>query len=95
MQDAVADATLVDYLERSGADLVEVLARLRWSEQREVTSYVARSLERVVHCGEVLAQQRALSVTMRQPQVLKRGDMAEIPDQRAHQGGVDAFEVVV
>ena len=95
MRRAVADAALVDHLERSGANLVEVLAGLRGTEQREVAP-AARGVSKASYIrGEVLTQQRALAVTVHEPQVLVCRDVREVPDQRAHQRGVDALEVGV
>ena len=95
VQRAVADTALVDHLERSGANIVEIFARLRGTEQREVAPHRPGGLERVVHRGEVLVQERALAVTVHEPQVLVRRDVREVPHQRAHQRGVDALEVGV
>jgi hypothetical protein len=67
VQDAVADAALVDHLERSGANVLQVLTGLRRSQQRKVTPDRARRFERVVHRREVLAQERPVAETMHQP----------------------------
>ena len=52
-------------------------------------------LERVVDLRQVGAQQRPAAVAVRQPQVLERRDVAEVPDERAHQRRVDALEILL
>ena len=84
VQEAVADAALLDHLERPRADLLEVLARLAGSQERKITAVRARCLERVVDIGEVVVEQRPAAVAVDEPQVLERGDVAEVPHERAH-----------
>jgi hypothetical protein len=53
VQHAVSDAAFIDDLECPRANLLEVLARLRRSQQREVAPHRARGLERVIHRRQV------------------------------------------
>ena len=92
---AVADAAFGGHLERPLTDLGQVFAGLGRTQEVELAAAGARGLERVIDVGEVLAEQRPPAVAVSDPEILERRDVAEIPDERAHQLGVDAFEVVV
>ena len=74
---------------------VEVVARGVRPEERELAAAGARRLERVVDVGQIVAEHGLVAIAMDQPQVLERGDAPEVPDQRAHQRGVDPLEVSV
>jgi hypothetical protein len=58
----------------------------------ELAAPRARGLEGVVEVREILAQQLRAGLAA-DPQVLERGDVAEVPGERAHQGVVHAVEV--
>ncbi len=89
----VLDATLVDDIERAVADLLQVLARLPGAQERQFAPTGPRSLEGVIDLGEVLAQQPPAAEAVDHPQVFERGDVSEVPDERAHQGRVNPFEI--
>ena len=73
----------------------EVGERLVAAQVREVAALGARRLERVVDLGQLRSHQGEAAAAVREPQVLERGDVAEIPDERAHQRRVDALERAV
>jgi hypothetical protein len=91
----IARAAIGRYLEYPLAHLGEIFARLRTSQERQFPAAGSRGLKRVVHLGQVLAQQRQTAEAMGQPQVLKRGDVPQIPDQRAHQRGMNLLKILV
>jgi hypothetical protein len=66
--------------------------RLGAAQVGEIGSLRARGLGRVVDLGEVGAQQLEAGLAAN-PEVLERGDVAEVPDQRTHQRVVLAVEV--
>ena len=85
----------LDHLERPLADLLEVVARLGRPQERQVAAAGARGLEGVVDIGQLLAQQRLAAEAMHDPEVLEGGDVAQVPDQRAHQRGVDPLQLLI
>ena len=85
----------VEHLERALADLGEVGQRLAAVEQGEVAADGARRLEGVVHRRQLRVQQRLAAVAVDEPEVLVGRDVAEVPDQGAHQRGVRGLDVGV
>ena len=75
------------------ANRLEVAGQLVVAQVAQLAAMRARRLEGVVHLREVLAQQLGAGLAAH-PQVLERGDVAEIPGERAHQRVVDAVEVL-
>ena len=92
---AVADAPALDHVERPLADLLKVIPGLGRPQEREVAAAGARRLERVIDVGQLLAQERLSAEAMHDPEVLEGGDVAEVPDQRAHQRRVDLLQLLV
>ena len=95
MDQAVAAALFVEHVEHRVADLGEVVTRGVGPQELEVSALGAGCLERVVDLGEALAEHWPPAVAVHQPQILERRDVTEIPHERAHQGRVDALEIVV
>ena len=93
--DPVADALLGDHLERPGPDLGQILACLAGAEEGQRAPAGPRGLEGVVDVGQLLVQQGPAAQPVHDPQILEGRDVAEVPDQRAHQRGMDALQVGV
>ncbi len=91
----VAEAVPRDRLGRAGADSRQIVPRLGRSERLDFPAHRAWRLERVVALRQVWPQQLEARVAMGQPQVLVGGDVAEIPDERAHDRRVHALQVLV
>ena len=91
----IADALALEHRDGTLADGVEVLPRRRGPQERQLAAARSRRLERVVDLGQVAAEHRLAAEAMDEPQVLERGDVPEVPDERAHQRRVDALEVLV
>ena len=85
----------VEQLERASARLGHVLERLGAPEVGQVAALGPRGLGGVVDVRELGPEWRQRARPLRQPEILERRDVAEIPDERAHQRVVDAVEVLV
>jgi hypothetical protein len=70
--------------EHAAADLVHDAATLAQPGKRQRAALAARVLERVVHAGHFHEFDRAVEVSG-EPELLEMGDMAQIPQDRAHQ----------
>src|SRR4051794_14758615 len=77
-------AVAVRRLDHTRPHLVEVGARAGGVEQLDVAADAARRLERVVARRELGMQQRPAGEAMHEPELLVRGDVREVPDERAH-----------
>ncbi len=77
------------------AHLLEVALGLRPAQIGQLAAARSRGLEGVVDLGELGVQERQAPVAVSQPEILEARDVAEVPDERAHQRGVNAFEILV
>ncbi len=93
VEDAITDALLLDHLQRAGADLLEILPGLVRAQIGKIAAVRPRGLKCVVDLGEILTQQGPSAEAVDQPQVLEGRDVPEIPDQWAHQRGMDPLQV--
>ncbi len=73
-----------EHVERAVADPVEIRQRPRPVEQLDLGAHGARGLERVVGRGQVGVQQGLAGQAVDAPEVLVCGDVAQVPDERAH-----------
>ena len=94
VQQAVAHPLGLGQLPHARTDLGQVLVRLGAAQVRKIATLPARRLEGVVDLCEVPAQHRLAPEAVDEPQVLERGDVAEVPHERAHQLGVHPLEVL-
>jgi hypothetical protein len=83
------------HLEHLGADVGQVGPRLGALEDRQVSAHPAGVVEGVVDAVEVQVVGRAAGDLAQQPQLLEVADVADIPDQRAHDPVVLAVHGVV
>ena len=86
---------VVQYGESPVSDVRHVGQRPLAVEQLDVAAHCAWRLERVVGGRELLVQQRPAAQPVDRPQVLVRGDVREVPDQRAHDRVERAMDDVV
>ena len=91
----IADPVALEHRDGAVADGVEVRARLGGTQERQLAAARSGRLERVVDLGQVGSEHRLAAEATDEPQVLEGGDVAEVPDERAHQRRVDALEVLV
>ncbi len=84
----------VEHRQRPSAHPLHQGNGLNAAQVRELAPVGARRLEGVVDVGEVGAQQFEPGLPS-DPEVLERGDVPEVPDERAHQRVVNAIEIVV
>ena len=75
--------------------LVEIIARLSTIEYRELTATPAWIVKRVVKLVSCDVMGGAAVEPTQKPQLLEVGDVAHVPDNRAHDRGVLFVEVVV
>ena len=85
----------IELLAGALTDLRKVVPGLPRAQVRDIAPPRPWGLERVVDVGELLAQQRASAEAVDQPQIFERRDVAEVPDERAEDRRVDAFEIGV
>ena len=94
MEQPVAGPALLGQLAHPRPHGRQVLVRLRAAEVGKVAPLPAWRLEGVVDLCKVAAQHRLAPEAVHEPQVLERGDVAEVPDEGTHQLGVDPLEVL-
>ena len=85
----------IEHRERPVADLVQIGERLLRTEVGQVAAVGAGRLGRVVDLPEALARGPQPADVLAEPEVLERGDVAQVPDQRAHQRVVDPVQVLL
>jgi hypothetical protein len=85
----------IEHLERAGTRTDHELERLSPPQIGKVAAIRTGRLGSVVHDREIRVKRRHAPRSLREPEVLERGDVAEVPDERAHQRVVDAMKVLV
>ena len=85
----------VEHLQRPLAHGLHVLEPLGAAKVGEAAAAGARGLGRVVDLHQVRPQRRHPRAAARDPEVLERRDVTEVPHQRAHERVVDALEILV
>jgi hypothetical protein len=86
---------LLQHLKGALAHFGEVGAQLGVAQDRQLTSGLARILDRVVEAAELTVQRLTAADRLHQPKLLEVGDVAEVPGQRAEQRRVDVVELLV
>ncbi len=84
---------LVEDSDGALAHRVHEVARLGQSQVGDLGPHRPRRLGRVVEVGELGAQGVEPADPLAEPEVLEGGDVAEVPDERAHQRIVDPIHV--
>jgi hypothetical protein len=85
----------VEQVEDLRAHRVDIGARLRRAEQRQLRAVPARVLERVVQMVDIGPDRLAPAHIAHEPEFLLVADVGQIPDQRRHQRRVLAYEIAV